>query len=203
MTRRERFLRVYSEADWFAHLLLATCLVAAINFLDILSQMVPEVGTHTADGFTITHCTFGPPPPFYPRFIVLVALSIATATAFKKTPGNRLVASVGSAVALGAYVFWWLASYRILRNFEDFAGIHALIHPEVKQFAYLSQGTPLDLGIALSTAVCLVLVLDRLFDGEKTRGTIIQFVERSAQTLVNSDLKSGIGNPASETRPRP
>jgi hypothetical protein len=170
MTRRERFLRVYSEADWFAHLLLATCTVAAINFLHIVSitaaefALVQEGARHGS-----TACYFGPPPPFYPRFIVLVALSIATATVFKKTTGNRFVASVGSAVALSAYVFWWLASYRIFRNFEDFAGIQALIHPDVKQFAYLCQGTPVDLAVVLSTVVCLVLMLDRLFDGEKKR----------------------------------
>lgn len=168
MRFRERFLRVYSEADWFAHLLLATSIVAAINFFEIFSEMAREVGSSDASGYTITSCHFGPPAPFYPRSIVLGALFLATLSAFKRTAYSRLVASIGSAVALAAYVFWWLDSYRSFRNFEDFAGIHALIHPQVKQFAYLYQGTPVDLAIALSTAVCLVLLLDRLFDGEKS-----------------------------------
>jgi len=168
MRRRERFWRRYSEADWFAHLLLSTFIVAAINFLDIISIMAERTAhAREAARYGIFVCYFGPPPPFYPRFIVVVALLIATLGAFKKTAWSRFVASVGSAVALLAYVFWWLDSYQRLRNFEDLAGIRALIHPEVNQFVYLYHGTPPDLAVALSTAVCLVLTLDRLFDGEQ------------------------------------
>ena len=126
--------------------------------------MARETATRTVDGFTITSCHFGPPAPFYPRFFALVALLIATPYSFKKTAGSRLVASIGSAVALGFYVFWWADSYYRLRSFEAYAGIPALIHPEVKQFAYLYQGAPPDLVVAVSTAVCLVLTLDRMFD---------------------------------------
>jgi hypothetical protein len=164
MTRSERFLRVYSEADWFAHLLLATCVVAAINFVDILSIMA-ERSAHAREAARhgISICYFGPPTPFYPRFIVLVALLIATPFAFKKTACSRFVTGIGSAVALGAYVFWWFASYYILRNYEGLADIRALIHPEVNQFAYLLHGTPPDLAVTLSIAVCLILTLDRLF----------------------------------------
>jgi hypothetical protein len=174
MRFRERFLRVYSEADWFAYLLLATCIVAALNFFETLSETIAAAqaaGSRTVDGFTITICYVGHPPPFYPRFFILVALLVATLTVFKRTTRSRLVASIGSAIALGAYVFWWVESYRSFRNFEDFAGVKALVHPEVKHFAYLYYGTPIDLGIALSIGVCFVLLLDRLFDGEKTQGT--------------------------------
>jgi hypothetical protein len=166
MTWRKRFLRVYSHADWFAHLMLSTCIVAAINFFDIVSLMARDFETRTADGFTITACRFGPPAPFYPRFFALAALLVATPSAFKKTAGSRLVASIATAVALAFYVFWWAESYVRLRNYEYLAGIKALIDPEVKQFAYLYQGTPPDLAVALSTAVCLILLLDRLFEGE-------------------------------------
>lgn len=170
MTRRRRFLRAYSEADWFAHLLLSTCILAVVNFVDILSilatraAIVWEAARH---GSTI--CYFGPPSPFYPRFFVLVSLLIATLGAFKRTAFSRCISSAGAAAALANFILWWTASYRMLRNIEDQAGIQALISPEVKHFAYLLDGTPLDLGIALSTAVCLVLLLDRLFDGEKKR----------------------------------
>jgi len=173
MTRRKRFLRVYSQADWFAHLMLSTCIVAAINFFDILSLMARDLEDRTADGFTSTACHFGPPAPFYPRFFALVALLIATPCSFKKTAGGRFVASLGSALALVFYIFWWADSYHSFRNFEDLAGIHALIHPEVKQLAYLYQGTPPDLAVALSSAVCLTLLLDRLLDGEKKRGELV------------------------------
>jgi hypothetical protein len=169
MRRRERFLRRYSEADWFAHLLLSTCIVAVINFVDIFSQMARDVGTRAVDGYVITACHFGPPAPFYPRFFVLVALLIATPCAFKRTALSRFISAVAAAAALAAYILWWIGSYRTLRNYEDFAGIQALINPEVKQFAYLYHGTPPDLAVTLSIAVCLVLTLDRLFDGEKKR----------------------------------
>lgn len=164
MTRRERFLRIYSQADWFAHLMLSTCLLAAVNFLDILSQTIGRsIPTRSADGFVLTACTFGPPPPFYPRFFVLVALLIATLNVFKRTAFNRFFASVGSAAGLTIYILWWMDSYRTLRHYEEFAEIRVLAHPEVKQFAYLYHGTPPDLAVAISTAVCLVLLLDRLF----------------------------------------
>lgn len=170
MTRRERYLRIYSRADWFAYLLLSTCILAAINFFDIFVQNLAEtMGTRAADGFVVTHCHFGPPASFHPRFFVLLALVVATLNVFKRTAFNRYLASVGSAGALLVYVLWWISSYHRLRNYEQSVEIRALVHPEIKQFAYLYQGTPLDLGIALSIAVCLVLLLDRLFDGEKFR----------------------------------
>jgi hypothetical protein len=165
ITWRKRFARVYSHADWFAHLLLSTCIVAAWNFLDVLSLMferaaaAAEAARH---GFTM--CFFGPPAPFYPRFFALVALLVATPYSFKKTAGSRLVASIGSAVAFAAYGFWWVDSHLVFYNFEHFGGVPVLDHPHIQQFAYLYQGTPPDLAVALSTAVCLVLTLDRLFD---------------------------------------
>ena len=163
MTRRERFLRTYSQADWFAHLMLSTCLLAAINYLDVLvHSIVRSMPVRTGD-FVLTACYFGPPPPLCPRFFVLLALLLAAPNAFMRTAHNRLFASIGSASALSTYVIWWINSFHTFRNYEDFAGIQALVHPEVKQFAYLYYGTPLDLAIAISTAVCLVLLLDRLF----------------------------------------
>lgn len=170
MTRRERFLRIYSQADWFAHLMLSTCLLAAVNFLDILSQTIERsIQTRSADGFVLTACTFGPLEPFYPRFFVLVALLVATLNVFKRTVFNRFFASVGSAAGLTIYILWWMDSYRTLRNYEELAEIRALVHPEVKLFAYLHHGALLDLAVTISIAVCLILTLDRLFDGEKFR----------------------------------
>ena len=164
MTRRERFLRIYSRADWFAHLLLSTCILAAINFLDIFVQTIlRSLPSRAVDGFVLTACYFGPPPPYYPRFFVLVALLVAALNVFKRAAFNRFLASVGSAGALITYILWWMASYHRFRNYERLDDIKVLVHPEVRQFAYLSHGTPLDLAIVLSIAVCLVLLLDRLF----------------------------------------
>jgi hypothetical protein len=164
MTRREVFLRVYSQADWIAHVLLATCIVAVINLLDVFSQMVERAtAVRTVDGFEVTACYFGPPTPFYPRLIVAAALLIAVLAAFGQTVSCRFISSAGLAAAMAAYVFWWFESYQIFHNFEEFAGIRVLTNPEIKKFAYLYAGTPADLAIALSIAVCLVMMLDRLF----------------------------------------
>ena len=149
--------------------MLSTCLLAAVNFFDILSQTLePFTRSRTDDDWTIG-CSFGPPPPFYPRFFVLVALLIATLNVFKRTAFNRFFASVGSAAGLTIYILWWMDSYRTLRNYEELAEMRALVHPEIKLFAYLHYGAPLDLAVTISTAVCLILTLDRLFDGEKFR----------------------------------
>ena len=167
MTRRELFLRVYSQADWTAHVLLATCIAATLNFLEVISQLFARAqgGTYTVDGvqFTFTACYFGPPRPSYPRFIVAVALLLATSAAFKQTVACRFTSSAGLLAAMASYVFWWFESYRTFHNFEELAGIRVLSNPEVKQFAYLYAGTPADLAIALSMAVCLMIMLDRLF----------------------------------------
>jgi hypothetical protein len=118
MRRRDQLLRIYSEADWFAHLLLSTCIVAACNFLDVISIMAARAAEAAeAARYGIMICYFGPPTPFYPRFLVLVGLVIATVAVFKKTVRSRLVASVGSTVALAMYVLWWISSYRMLRSF--------------------------------------------------------------------------------------
>lgn len=144
--------------------MLSTCLLAALNFLDIFSQTIARsIPVRTDDGFVLIACYFGPPLPLYPRFFVLLALVIAAPNAFKRTAHNRLFASIGSASALSTYVIWWINSFRAFRNYEDSADIKALVHPEVRQFAYLHDGTPLDLAVAVSIAVCLILLLDRLF----------------------------------------
>lgn len=169
MTWRERFLRIYSQADWFAHLMLSTCLLAAVNFLDILSQTLTQLASRNDGDYWTIGCTFGPPPPFYPRFFVLVALLVAALNVFKRTAFNRFFASVGSAAGLTIYILWWMDSYRRLRNYEELAEVRALVHPEIKLFAYLHYGAPLDLAVTISIAVCLILTLDRLFDGEKFR----------------------------------
>ena len=174
MTRRELFLRVYSQADWTAHVLLATCIAATLNFTEVLSQLFARAhgGTYGVDGvqFTINVCYFGPPRPFYPRFIVAVALLLATPAAFRQTVSCRFTSSVGLGAAMASYFFWWLSSYRTFRNFEELADIRVWSNPEVKHFAYLYTGTPADLAIALSIAVCLVMMLDRLCGGEGDAG---------------------------------
>lgn|GEM_PF-3607167 len=169
MTCGQRILRAYADADCVALLVLTTCFAATLNFGDTFTETVAaaqRAGTHVVDGYIIDICYFGPPTSFYPQLIVMAALLAATPAAFLRTVACRLLAGINLTVALLAYVYWWLDSYRVFRNFQE-GYIPFLRHPEIRQSAYLYHGTALDLFIALSILACLVLVLDRLFDGEK------------------------------------
>jgi len=159
MTRANRFLRCYADADWIARLVLTTCFAAALNFAEIFSHSMAAAASGV--------CYLGPPAAFYPRFLVLAGLLIATPAAFKRTPSCRLTCGIGLTVSLGTFIYWWLESYRVFRNFEKFQ-IAFLNSVEIRQAAYLYQATFLDLGVALSLLICLVIVLDRLVDGEKS-----------------------------------
>lgn len=175
MTRVEKFSQWYREADWIAHLVLMTCCAASLNFLEILRQTMAAAaaaGTHVVDGYEITVCYFGPPASFYPRLLVLLGLLIASVAILGRTVWCRFITAAGLTVSLGTYVYWWLHSYHVFRNFENF-----LDNGEIKQFAYLYQGTPLDVGVALSLMISLVIVLDRLIRGE----TSIELTKDTAQ----------------------
>jgi hypothetical protein len=163
----ERLLGSYS-GDWIAHLILTTCSAAVINFWQVLAEIFARyerLQPRSADGFEITAC-FGPPPALYPRFIVMAALLIATLAACKRIATRRFISAVCLATALGVYVCWWIDSYRIFRNFEDLQ-TRFLVNVAFIQSACLYGGTFLDLAVVLLISVCLVIVLDRLFDGEK------------------------------------
>jgi len=169
MTRGERFLRGYSHGDWIARLVLTTCFAATLNFVEIFSYTMAAAaaaGPHVVDGYVVISCYFGPPAAFYPRLLVLAGLLLAAPAAFPRTSLSRLICSTGLTISLCTFIYWWLDSYRIFRHLND-AEIRFLDNVEIKQSAYLYGATFLDLGVALSLTVCLVAVLDRLFDGEK------------------------------------
>ena len=149
--------------------MLTTFFAALLNFWRLLAELFAQYEasrSHSVDGLEIMVCYFGPPPAFYPRLIVLVTLLIATLAAFKRIASRRFLSAVCLAIALGVYVCWWLDSYRIFRNFEELQ-IPFLASTGVRQTAYLYGGTFSDLAVALLISVCLLMVLDRLFDGEK------------------------------------
>ena len=140
-------------------------LVATVNFGIIFIEnwkAASASGTHVVDGYQVTICYFGPPVGFYPRFFVFAALLLALVGVFRRTFPRSIVATTGVAVALSAYIYWWLHSYRVFRNFSD-VEIQFLNHPEIKQVAYLYNGTWLDACVAASLVVCFVLLVDRLF----------------------------------------
>jgi len=64
---------------------------------------------------------------------------------------------------LGIYGLWWRQSYRIFSA----AGVN-LWSADIRHTAYLYHGTPLDILVASSCFVCLVLVLDRLVNEPST-----------------------------------
>jgi len=145
--------------------LLALCLTAAYNFSLIFDETMKAAnasGTHTTpDGFAITVCYFGPPIGFYPRFFVLLALVIACAGVLRRSVGGKVVSLLGAAGALSAYVYWWAASHKAFRAYSGI-GIDFLNHPEVSQVAYLYEGSRLDVCLAGSLLVALVLLAERL-----------------------------------------
>jgi len=154
----------YRSIGWLGHLLMITCLPAAINFAIIFVQnwkAASASGTHIVDGYEITICYFGPPVGFYPRLFIFAALLVASVGVFRQKFPRSIIATVGVATALAVYIYWWLHSYRVFRNFTDF-DIRFLNNPEIKQVAYLYQGTWLDICVAASIVVCFVLLLNRL-----------------------------------------
>ena len=186
----ERLLRSYSEADWIARLILTTSFAALLNFWTSLAELFAQYEASRRGfvaGVEISFCYFGPPPGFYPHFVVMVVLLIAALAAFKRVASRRFVSAVGLATALGTYICWWIDSYRIFRNFEDLQ-IRFLENSQLPKAAYLYGGTFLDLAVALLILTCLVIVLDRLFDGEKwsVHSSIFQSV------LPNAILPCGV-----------
>ena len=162
-TAWERLLLCYSRADWLAHLIVSTWLVAVFNFETILAEQIKADRTYVVDGMVFIGCILRPPPAHAPRLITMVVLSVPMLAAFARTISCRLITSIGLASALGVHVLWWLSSYRTFLNFEE-AEIQFLSHPEIRQTAYLYGGTPEDLIVVLSIVVCLVLALERLFE---------------------------------------
>ena len=154
---------------WLGHFVWITCLAAGVNFGNIFLQNAKAAGaagTKIVDGFEITVCYFGPPIGFYPRFFAFAGLSIASMALYRRTFPRGILATVGVAAALSSYAYWWLHSYRAFRSFTEYE-IPFLNHPEIKQVAYLYQGTWLDIAIAISLVVCLVLLVDRLLSSHR------------------------------------
>ena len=153
----------FREIGSLGRLVLATSVAAVAGFVEIFVQNMKaasNAGTHVAGQFTITVCYFGPPPSFYPKFLIAWSLVIAGVGVFRRSFPRSPFAIIGLIGALTTYIVWWIDSYRVFRNFAD---LDIPFMKEIKQTAYLHYGTWLDAGIAASVAVCLVLLLDRFF----------------------------------------
>jgi hypothetical protein len=166
-------MRSNRSISWLGRFIAATCTAAATNFADIFSQTMKAAnasGTHVVDGYEITVCYFGPPLSFYLRFLVFGALLFATIGILKQTFPRRVMVVVCLIGGLIVYLYWWMRSYQIFRNFVEL-DIDFLNNAEIKQIAYLYEGGWLDVGVAISIVVLLVLSLDRLINGSKTHST--------------------------------
>jgi hypothetical protein len=157
MSLRQSLLRRYRSIGWLGRFLVLVLLAASANFGIIFVQnwkAASASGTQVVDGYEITLCYFGPPVGFYPRFFVFAALLLALVGIFRRTFPRSIIATTGAALALSAYIYWWLHSYRVFRNFTD-VDIRFLNNPEIKQVAYLYNGTWFDVCVAASLVVCL------------------------------------------------
>jgi len=135
-------MRSNRSISWLGRFIAATCTAAATNFVDIFSQTMKAAnasGTHVVDGYEFTVCYFGPPLPFYPRFLVFGALLLATVGVVKQTFLRRVMVVVSLIGGLIVYFYWWMHSYQVFRNFTDF-NIDFLNNAEIKQVAYLYEG---------------------------------------------------------------
>ena len=141
------------------------CLTAAYNFSLILHETVKAAGaagSHTTpEGFVITACYFGPPFGFYPRFFVALSLLCACVGVLRRGAGGRLASLLGAAGAFAAYVYWWAASYKVFKAYSGL-DIDFLNHPAVSQTAYLYGGSWVDVCLAVSLLVALVLLAERV-----------------------------------------
>ena len=153
----------FREIGSLGRFVLATSVAAVAGFVDIFVQNMQAAryaGTHVVGEFTITACRLGPPPSFYPKFLIACSSVIAGIGVFRRSFPRSPFAIIGLIGALTTYIVWWIDSYRVFRNFAD---LDIPFMKEIKQTAYLYYGTWLDVGIATSVAVCLVLRLDRFF----------------------------------------
>ena len=140
----------------------AVYVASALNFAEVFSELIKaadERSAAAADGMVF--CYMGPPAIFFARFTICVALLVATIGIFTRKFPRGVMTISGLTGALFVYTFSWFDSYRVFRELED-SDIRFLNSIEFRQTAYLLDGSPLDIFVALSTFVGLVLVLDRL-----------------------------------------
>ncbi|MBA3715886.1 MAG: hypothetical protein H0W76_26140 [Pyrinomonadaceae bacterium] len=144
---------------------LALCITATYNFAQIFYENFKAAsasGMHTTpDGYEIPVCYFGPPVGFYPRFFVFLLLFVSCLGVFKKNMRGRIVALLGVVSALSAYIYWWIDSYKAFKSFNSF-DIDFLNHPEIRQTAYLYNGSWLDVCVAVSLLVVSILLMEKI-----------------------------------------
>jgi hypothetical protein len=163
MSLRELLFHRFRTIGWLEPFVVATSVAATLNFGHILSQTIKaasSAGTRSLHGYEITTYYFGPPVSFYPRLFICSSLLIATFGILRSFPRST-AAMFGLIGALAGYFYWWIASYRLFRNFTD-ADVAFMNGSEIKQAGYLYQGTWLDIVVAAAVVVCSVLFLDRL-----------------------------------------
>jgi len=74
---------------------------------------------------------------------------------------GRVVALLGVVSALSAYIYWWVDSYKAFKSFSSF-DIDFLNHPEIRQTAYLYNGSWLDVCLAISLLMVSILLVGKV-----------------------------------------
>jgi hypothetical protein len=148
---------------WQSYLLLVS-LYATINFVHIFLWTLYARGlassTHSADGFTVTVCYFGPPLAFYPRLFVASFIFAAALASLRRSLASRITSLTCLMAAVMVYLLWWIHSYRLLQEFSHL-GIPFLSHSEGRQVAYLIGANWLDIFVAVSLCIAFVLTAER------------------------------------------
>ena len=101
-------------------------------------------------GFTVSHCTIGPPPDLVARFCIELCLIVTLIASRLKRLWNTLFSIIGLSGAVVIYIRWWQIYFRIME--ASGAGPDAM-----KNYAYLYAGTFVDVAIAGGIAVLVTL----------------------------------------------
>ena len=127
----------------------ASCNLVLDLYTDYLRHLERERLSQES-GFTISVCTFGPRAELVARFYIEISLIVALIGSRLKRLRNTLLSAIGLSGAVIMYIFWWQYIFRIMRNAETTADA-------IPNFAFLAHGTVVDLAIAVSIALLVVL----------------------------------------------
>lgn len=122
------------------------------QFYRLHEEAVERQRLYEETGWTV--CTFGSPRDAVARFHLEFFLMLALIGTRVKGLKSTLLSVVGLSGAVIIYVFWWQYIFRVARNAE-------MRVEAINNFAYLVGGTLLDITIAASIVLLVVLNVSR------------------------------------------
>jgi|SRR6185503_7351937 hypothetical protein len=169
------FIDRFRSLDFLGHFLFALFIAATINFYDVFLLVLRRTN---GDGYMVSACYYAPPPAYLPRLLVAVSLLIAAVGVFLRSFPRNIWSLLGLVGALSAYGLWWSNSYRVFLSLSA-AEIDFLNNIEIRHVAYLYGGAWLDVGVAVSTFVALVLIAERFLTREQRADSGVEHVDFS------------------------